>query len=108
MGNNVGVSKHKLDPLKVLVFECDKTRFEDFWGLFSSLFDSGNEPANIKMARLRQSLKGTALEAIRGLGFSLPEYEEAMEILKTKFGGRRRQLQAYIDQLGGNAFPEGW
>ena len=98
-GNNVGVSKHKLDPLKVPVFEGDKTRFEDFWGLFSSLVDSGNEPANIKMARLRQSLKGTALEAIRGLGVSLPEYEEAKEILKTKFGGRRRQLQAYMDQL---------
>ncbi|CAB4043201.1 Hypothetical predicted protein, partial [Paramuricea clavata] len=98
-GNNVGVSKHKLDPLKVPVFEGDKTRFEDFWGLFSSLVDSGNEPANIKMARLRQSLKGTALEAIRGLGVSLPEYEEAKEILTTKFGGRRRQLQAYMDQL---------
>ena len=41
-GNNVGISKHKLDPLKVPVFEGDKTRFEDFWGLFSSLVDSGN------------------------------------------------------------------
>ncbi|CAB4027109.1 Hypothetical predicted protein, partial [Paramuricea clavata] len=77
----------------------DKTRFVDFWGLFSSLVVSGNEAANIKMARLRQSLKGTALEAIRGLGVSSPEYEEAKEILKTKFGGRRRQLQAYMDQL---------
>ena len=48
---------------------------------------------------MRQNLKGTALEAIRGLGVSLPEYEEAKEILKTKFGGRRRQLQAYMDQL---------
>jgi hypothetical protein len=48
---------------------------------------------------LHQSLKGTALEAIQGLGVSLPEYEEAKEILKTKFGGRRQQLQAYMDQL---------
>ncbi len=99
-GNNVEVSsKYKLDPLKVPVFDGDKTRFEDFWGLFISLVDSGNEPANIKMARLRQSLKGTALEAIRGLGVSSPEYEEAKEILNTKFGGQRRQLQAYMDQL---------
>ena len=28
-----------------------------------------------------------------------PEYNEAKEILKSKFGGQRRQLQAYLDQL---------
>ncbi|CAB4003953.1 Hypothetical predicted protein, partial [Paramuricea clavata] len=88
-----------LSMVKIKVPVVDKTCFKDFWKLFSSLVDSGNEPANIKMARLRQSLKGTALEAIRGLGLSLPEYEEAKEILKTKFGGRRQQLQAYMDQL---------
>ena len=53
----------------------------------------------MKMARLRQSLTGVALQAIQGLGVSLPEYEEAKEILKAKYGGQRRQLQAYMDQL---------
>ena len=53
------------------------------------------------MARLRQSLKGAALDAIRGLGVSQPEYEEAKTILETKFGGKRRQLRAYMDQLEG-------
>ena len=52
----------------VPLFEGDKTKFEDFWGLFSSPVDEGDEPVNVKMARLRQSLTGTALEAIRGLG----------------------------------------
>ena len=32
------------------------------------------------MARLRQCLTGNALEAIRSLGFTTPEYEEAKEI----------------------------
>lgn len=81
------------------MFEGDKTKFEDFWGLFSSIVDEGDEPANVKMARLRQSLTGTALEAIRRLGVTQPEYDEAKKILKTKFGGQRRQLQVYIDQL---------
>ena len=27
------------------------------------------------------------------------EYEKAKSILKTKFGGQRRQLRAYLDQL---------
>ena len=44
--------------------------------MFMSLVDHGVEPTNIKMARLRQSLTGTALEALRGLGVLEPEYKE--------------------------------
>ena len=51
------------------------------------------------MARLRQCLPGNALEAIRGLGVTAPEYEEPKEILKTKYGGARRLLRANMDQL---------
>ena len=89
----------RLKPLKVPSFDGDKTKFEDFWLLFESLVDCSDEPVNIKMARLRQSLSGEALTAVRGLGVSSLEYEEAKNILKTKFGGERRQLRAYMDQL---------
>ena len=51
------------------------------------------------MARLRQSLTGIARDSIHGLGVSEPEYKEAKEILKTNFGGQRRQLRAYLDEL---------
>ena len=61
--------------------------------------DESTEPSNLKMARLRQCLTGNALEAIRGLGVTAPEYEEAKEILKSKYGGARRLLRAYMDQL---------
>ena len=88
-----------LKPLKVPTFDGDKQKFEDFWALFRSLVDESVEPANLKMARLRQCLTGNALEAIRGLGVSSTEYEEAKEILKTKYGGARRLLRAYMDQL---------
>ena len=71
-----------LKPLKVPTFSGDKQKFEDFWALFRSLVDESAEPANLKMARLRQCLTGNALEAIRGLGVTIPEYEEAKEILK--------------------------
>lgn len=92
-------ANHRLKPLKVPTYGGDKTKFEEFWGLFESLVDQSKESVNLKMARLRQSLSGSALEAIRGLGVSEPEYEEAKEILIAKFGGQRRQLQAYMDQL---------
>ena len=88
-----------LKPLKVPTFSGDKQKFEDFWALFRSLVDESAEPANLKMARLRQCLTGNALEAIRGLGVTVPEYEEVKEILKSKYGGARRLLRAYMDQL---------
>ena len=96
--NSAGVI-HRLKPLILPVYNGDKTRFEDFWALFVSVVDEGDEPINIKMARLRQNLSRHALDAIRGLGVTAPEYQEAKEILKAKFGGKRRQLHAYLDQL---------
>ena len=51
------------------------------------------------MARLQQCFTENALEAIRGLGVTIPEYEEAKEIFISKFSGQWRQLRAYMDQL---------
>ena len=39
------------------------------------------------------------MESIRGLGVSGPEYNEAKDILESKFSGRQRQLRAKMDQL---------
>ena len=99
ISENNGQFQSRLKPLKLPVFDGNKTKFEDFWALFISLVDGNSEAPNVKMARLRQSLTGVALQAIQGLGVSQPEYEEAKEILKAKYGGQRRQLQAYMDQL---------
>ena len=88
-----------LEPLRIPRFDGDKRKFEDFWVLFRSLVDESTEPSNLEMARLRQCLTGNALEAIRGLGVTAPEYEEAKEILKSKYAGACRLLRAYMDQL---------
>ena len=88
-----------LKHLRIPTFDGDKRKFEDFWVLFRSLVDESTETSNLKMARLRQCLTGNALEAIHGLGVTAPEYEEAKEILKSKYGGVRRLLRAYMDQL---------
>ena len=33
------------------------------------------------------------------VGVSAPEYDEAKEIIRSKFGGQRRQLRDYMDEL---------
>ena len=99
MQNRNSIINRHLKPLRVPDFDGNKSKFEEFWEIFVSLVDASNEPVNLKMARLQQCLTGRARDAIRGLGVSIPEYEEAIEILKTKFGGRRRQLRAYLEEL---------
>ena len=76
----------------------EKSKFEDFCEMFLGLVDQSEEPSNMKMARLRQSLLGAAFEPIRGLGVTEPEYNEAKEVLQSKFGGEPRKLQVYMDQ----------
>ena len=61
------INRHS-KPLRVPTFDGNKVKFEEFWSLFQSLVDASNEPVNLKMARLQQSLVGRAHEAIRGFG----------------------------------------
>jgi hypothetical protein len=56
-----------LKPLRVPDYDGNKAKFEEFWSVFESLVDKSNELLHLKMARLRQSLSGRALEAILGL-----------------------------------------
>ena len=94
-----GSINRNLKALRVPKFDGTKASFEEFWCLFESLVDKSAEPVNINMARFRECLSGGALEAIRGLGVSEAEYTEAKEIIQSKFGGERRQLRAYMEEL---------
>ena len=76
-----------------------RRNLKSFESFFESMVGQSKELINLKMARLRQCLFGSALESIRGLGVPVPEYEGAKESLIEKFGGHRRQLWAYMHQL---------
>ncbi|XP_068739158.1 uncharacterized protein [Montipora capricornis] len=51
------------------------------------------------MIRLKSCLEGKAEEAISRLEFSGEAYEEAKNTLKRRFGGERRQLQNYLEEI---------
>ena len=58
------INRH-LKPSRVPTFDGNKVKFEEFWSLFQSLVDASNEPINLKMARLKQSLVGRAHDLVR-------------------------------------------
>lgn len=89
----------KLERIKLLTFSGDKTKFEYFWTAFESIVDDSDEPAKYKMIRLKACLQGKAEESISKLGFSEEEYEEAKNTLKRRFGGERRKLQNYLEEV---------
>ena len=88
-------SGRKMQPINIPKFNGDKTTFEYFWAAFTTIIDESNE--KYKMIRLKSCLEGKAADAIEKLGYSDVAYEEAKKTLQRKFGGRRRQIQNYLD-----------
>ena len=84
---------------KLPTFNGDKTKFDYFSTAFESIVDDSDEPVKYKMVRLKACLQGKAEESISKLGFSEEAYEETKNTLKRRFGGERRQLQNYLEEL---------
>ena len=88
-----------LGRIRLRKFNGDKTKFENFWATFESIVDETDEPAKFKMIRLKSCLEGKAEEGISKLGFCEEAYKEAKNTLKRGFGGERRQLQNYLEDV---------
>ena len=52
-----------------------------------------------KLLQLRQYLSGEALQVKENLGHSATAYETAKERLERKYGGKRRQIAIYLENL---------
>ncbi|CAG2211581.1 unnamed protein product [Mytilus edulis] len=52
-----------------------------------------------KLLQLRQYVEGEALQVIENLGHSAVAYDAAKERLERKYGGQRRQITLYIEEL---------
>ena len=77
----------------------DKKTYENWKAAFNACIDQAPATAEYKLLQLRQYLSGEALKAIEGLGHSSFSYEVAKERLERKYGGRRRKVMMYLDEL---------
>ena len=102
-GISVGQVDKNLERIKLPKFNGGKTKFENFWATLESIVDESNQPAKYKMISIKSCLEGKAEEAISRLGFSGEAYEEATNTLKRRFGGERRQLQNYLEEIKKNS-----
>ncbi|XP_043232129.1 uncharacterized protein LOC122386713 [Amphibalanus amphitrite] len=89
-----------LEPVKMLPFDGDPCAYPEFIAAFKVLVaNNPNMSAMEKMLRLKDKLRGAALNAIGGLAFSEADYVSALLILERRFGGRDRLIQDSLKRL---------
>ena len=103
VANNDGQSvpdKVKLPKIDIPYFDGDYATFYTFWDVFETCIDGNSTLSNVsKLSYLRSYLKGNALSAINGLQLTNANYQEAVKILKSRFGDKDRVSSALINKL---------
>ena len=89
----------QLKRVQMPVFYGDKRK-----ATFLACIDAAPVTAEYKLLQLRQYVAGAALYAIDSLGHSAHAYEAAKDRLERMFGGKRRQVLIYFEDLGN--FPQ--
>ena len=94
----------QLKRIQLPVFSGDTRNYRNWKAAFIACVDASPSTGEYKLLQLRQCLSGEALNAIESLGHSACAYEAAKERLERKYGGKRRQVAIYLEDL--DKFPQ--
>ena len=89
----------QLKRVTIPVFSGEKKTYQNWKAAFTACVDQAPATAEYKLLQLRQCLAGEALKAIESLGHSAAAYQAAKERLERKFGGQRRQIALYLEEI---------
>ncbi|CAC5400677.1 unnamed protein product [Mytilus coruscus] len=81
------------------VFTGNKRNYQSWKAAFLACIDQAPATKEYKLLQMRQYVKGEALQVIENLGHSAVAYDAAKERLERKYGGQRRQITLYIEEL---------
>ena len=89
----------QLKRVTIPSFSGDKRTYQNWKAAFMACIDKAPATAEYKLLQLRQCLTGEALKVIESLGYSETAYEVAKNRLERKFGGKRRQIALYLEEI---------
>ena len=90
----------KLPKLNLKKFRGDITTWSTFWDTFESAIDKNPSLSDIdKFNYLNSLLENTAADAISGLTLTSGNYNEAIVILKKRFGNKQLAINKHMDIL---------
>ena len=88
-----------LKRVTIPVFSGEKKTYQNWKAAFTACVDQAPATAEYKLLQLRQCLAGGVLKAIESLGHFAAAYQTAKERLERKFGGQRRQIALYLEEI---------
>ncbi|XP_052771184.1 uncharacterized protein LOC128210870 [Mya arenaria] len=89
----------QMKRVSIPVFNGDKKKYQAWFAAFSACIHNAPATKEYKLLQLRQYISGSALKAVEDLGHSAAAYDAALELLERKFGGERRQVARYLEEL---------
>ena len=90
----------KLPKISLPSFDGDVMKWAAFWDSFNSAIHTNHTLSEIdKFNYLRSLLQGTAYDAIAGLALSAVNYQEAVTILRKRFGNKQLIISRHMEAL---------
>ncbi|XP_011410528.1 PREDICTED: uncharacterized protein LOC100633078 [Amphimedon queenslandica] len=92
----------KLPELTLTPFDGDYTKWKTFWDSFESAIHNRRDLSDIdKFTYLRSLLIRSAKEAVAGLSLTSSNYQEAIDILKKRFGDESQIITKHMEAFTG-------
>ena len=92
-------SWQQLKKVSLPVFKGEVRKYESWRAAFMACVDQSPLPAYHKLLYLRDYLGGEALQAVDSLPYTPAAYQAALERLERKYGGERRRIALYLENL---------
>ncbi|KAL5474082.1 hypothetical protein EMCRGX_G028656 [Ephydatia muelleri] len=93
-------TKVKLPKLSLRKFDGDLTSWATFWDSYESSIHLNPDLSSVdKFNYLHSLVDGIAAEAIAGLALTSSNYEEAIALLKKRFGNKQQQISKHMEIL---------
>ena len=90
----------KLPRLDVPAFDGDPLCFRTFWDTFECMIDKDDSlDDQVNFTYLKLKMEGKAKLALEGLTLTKANYQEAVKLLRERFGDEQTIIQAHMDAL---------
>lgn len=94
------IMKVKLPKISLPRFSGNLMRWTSFWDSYHSAIHTNGQLSDVdKFNYLRSLLDQTAYDAIAGLSLTTANYQEAVEVLKKRFGNRQLIISKHMESL---------
>lgn len=98
---NLGKQKCvRLPKLEIRKFKGTLYEWQEFWDTYEGSIHNNNSLAEVeKFAYLRSLLEGPARNAIMGFSLTAANYNEAVDLLKKRYGKKQEIQRSHINEL---------